>query len=48
MPLLDYAIFGDPKEILLALSGQHHLPDLLPLAVRKLATDSRLPWRGSG
>lgn len=31
MPLVD-----DPKRILLELAGQHHLPDLLPLAVRKL------------
>lgn len=34
MPLV-----ADPKQILLELAGQHHLPDLLPLAVRKL-TDS--------
>lgn len=31
------AIFGDPKHILLALSGKHYLPELLPLAVQKLA-----------
>jgi transcriptional regulator with GAF, ATPase, and Fis domain len=31
------AVFGDPKRILLELAGQHHLPDLLPLAVRRLA-----------
>ena len=30
-------IFGDPKQILLALSGQHHLPELLPAAARLLA-----------
>ncbi len=32
MPLV-----GDPKRILLELAGQHHLPDLLPLAVRRLS-----------
>lgn len=42
MQLHDEAIFGDPKDILLALSGHHHLPDLLPLAVRKLAHDQRI------
>lgn len=31
------AIFGNPKQILLGLSGHHHLPDLLPLATRLLA-----------
>ncbi|QEG40889.1 sigma-54-dependent Fis family transcriptional regulator [Roseimaritima ulvae] len=36
------AVFGDPKAILLAISGQHHLPELLPLAVRLLAPDPRV------
>lgn len=31
------AILGDPRLILLELAGQHHLPELLPLAVRRLA-----------
>ena len=31
--LKSHAIFGDPKQILLTLSGQHYLPELLPLAV---------------
>ena len=42
MELKTKAIFGDPKEILLALSGKHHLPELLPLVVRKLAPDQRI------
>ena len=42
MSLLDHAIFGDPKEILLAISGKHHLPELLPLAVQRLAPDNRI------
>jgi len=36
------AVFGDPQEILLAISGKHQLPELLPLAVRKLAPDPRI------
>jgi transcriptional regulator with GAF, ATPase, and Fis domain len=36
------AIFGDPKEILLGISGLHHLPELLPLTVRLLAADTRI------
>lgn len=31
------AILGDPRLILLELAGQHHLPELLPLAVKRLA-----------
>ena len=31
------AILGDPRLILLELAGRHHLPELLPLAVRRLA-----------
>ena len=42
MNLLDYAIFGDPKKILLALSGRHYLPELLPLATQLLGTDQRI------
>jgi transcriptional regulator with GAF, ATPase, and Fis domain len=42
MPLKNEAIFGDPKEILLAISGLHHLPELLPLTVRLLAGDNRI------
>lgn len=42
MPLKKEAIFGDPKEILLAISGLHHLPELLPLTVRLLAGDPRI------
>ena len=30
-------IVGDPRRLLLELAGQHHLPELLPLAVRRLA-----------
>lgn len=33
-------IVGDPKRLLLELAGQHHLAELLPLAVRKLAEGS--------
>lgn len=29
-------IFGDPKQILLELAARHHMPELLPLAVRRL------------
>lgn len=42
MELKPQTVFGDPKEILLALSGKHHLPELLPLAVRRLAPDPRI------
>ncbi|MEZ6154139.1 MAG: hydrogenase, partial [Pirellulaceae bacterium] len=42
MSLQKNAIFGDPTEILLALSGKHHLPELLPLAVRLLAPDENV------
>lgn len=42
MELKSEAIFGDPKRILLALSGKHQLHELLPLAVQRLATDSRI------
>jgi transcriptional regulator with GAF, ATPase, and Fis domain len=42
MPLQSEAIFGDPKEILLAISGLHHLPELLPMAVQLLAKDRRI------
>lgn len=42
MPLENEAIFGDPKEILLAISGRYHLPELLPLTARLLAADSRI------
>jgi transcriptional regulator with GAF, ATPase, and Fis domain len=42
MALKDYTIFGDPKQILLAISGLHHLPELLPLTVKLLATDKRI------
>lgn len=42
MELKTDSIFGDPKEILLSLSGKHQLPELLPLAVRKLAGDQRI------
>lgn len=36
MDLLNHSIFGDPKRILLALAGEHHLPELLPLTARLL------------
>ncbi|TWU04790.1 sigma-54-dependent Fis family transcriptional regulator [Stieleria varia] len=42
MSLQKHAIFGDPTEILLSLSGKHHLPELLPLAVRLLAPDEQV------
>lgn len=42
MSLQKHAIFGDPKGILLAISGKHHLPELLPLAVRRLAPNDRI------
>lgn len=42
MHLHDQAIFGNPKQILLAISGKHHLPELLPLAVRLLAPDDQV------
>ncbi|MCA9166118.1 MAG: sigma 54-interacting transcriptional regulator [Planctomycetales bacterium] len=42
MSLETRAIFGDPKRILLAISGKHHLPELLPLAVRLLAPDEQV------
>ena len=42
MSLQKHAIFGDPTEILLAISGKHHLPELLPLAVRLLAPDEQV------
>ncbi|WP_390631194.1 sigma-54-dependent Fis family transcriptional regulator [Roseiconus lacunae] len=42
MGLDTYAVFGDPKDILLSISGMHHLPELLPLAVRKLGRDSQI------
>ena len=42
MEMLDTAVFGDPKEILLTLSGQHHLPELLPLAVRLLTRNEQI------
>lgn len=35
--LQPHAIWGDPKRILLDLTGQHHLPDLLPTIVRRLS-----------
>ncbi len=30
-------LVGDPRQVLLELAGRHHLPELLPLAVRRLA-----------
>lgn len=36
-PLQPSGIVGDPKRLLLDLAGHHHLADLLPLAVRRLA-----------
>ncbi|OYP31612.1 sigma 54-interacting transcriptional regulator [Rhodopirellula sp. MGV] len=42
MGLDTYAVFGDPKEILLAISGKHHLPELLPLAVQRLGHDLQI------
>ncbi|WP_153556659.1 sigma-54-dependent Fis family transcriptional regulator [Roseimaritima sediminicola] len=42
MSLPRHAIFGDPTKILLAISGKHHLPELLPLAVRLLAPDAQV------
>ncbi|QDU82599.1 Formate hydrogenlyase transcriptional activator [Polystyrenella longa] len=40
--LKTHSIFGDPKQILLDLSGQHHLPALLPLATRLLASSNAI------
>ncbi|MFN7734201.1 MAG: sigma 54-interacting transcriptional regulator [Pirellula sp.] len=42
MSLKNKTIFGDPKAILLAISGLHHLPELLPLTVRLLAGDAKI------
>ncbi|KAA5537958.1 GAF domain-containing protein [Roseiconus nitratireducens] len=42
MSLQKHAVFGDPQEVLLAISGKHHLPELLPLAVRRLAPSDRI------
>ncbi len=42
MSLHKNAIFGDPAQILLAISGKHHLPELLPSAVRLLAPDEQI------
>lgn len=42
MALQKQAIFGDPKKILLEISGKHHLPELLPAAARLLAPDPRI------
>lgn len=42
MQLKTDSIFGDPKDILLSLSGKHELSELLPLAVKRLAADPRI------
>lgn len=36
MELLSHSVFGDPRRILLAVAGEHHLPELLPLTARLL------------
>lgn len=40
--LKSQSIFGDPKQILLGLSGQHYLPELLPLSTRLLAASNAI------
>ncbi|HBE69375.1 MAG TPA: hydrogenase [Planctomycetaceae bacterium] len=42
MALKEHAVFGDPKAILLEISGKHFLPELLPAATRLLAPDPRI------